>query len=155
MAKSIDRVRDAIASFDNDITIKQMPGSTRTAQDAANAIGCEVGQIVKSLIFETENGGLVLLLVSGKHNVDLKQFKNQFGQALKRADPQKVRKETGFAIGGVAPIGHLKQVDTWLDESLLAYDVLWAAAGAPNAVFSVTPKDLQTMTNGQLITADG
>jgi Cys-tRNA(Pro) deacylase len=155
MVKSIDRVRDAIASFDNDITIKQMPDSTRTAQDAANAIGCEVGQIVKSLIFETAHGDLVLLLVSGKHNVDLKQFKNQFGQALERADPQKVRKETGFAIGGVAPIGHLKQVDTWLDQSLLEYDVLWAAAGAPNAVFSVTPKDLQTMTNGQLFTADG
>ena len=87
--------------------------------------------------------------------MDLKQFKNQFGQALKRADPQEVRKETGFAIGGVAPIGHLKQIDTWLDEALLEYDVLWAAAGAPNAVFSVMPKDLQTMTNGHLFTADG
>ena len=155
MVKSIDRVRDAIASFDHDITIKQMPNSTRTAQDAANTIGCEVGQIVKSLIFESADGALVLLLVSGKHNVDLKQFRNQFGQALKRADPQEVRKETGFAIGGVAPIGHLKQIDTWLDEALLEYDVLWAAAGAPNAVFSVTPKDLQTMTNGHLFTADG
>lgn len=129
------------------IEIQIMDKSTRTAADAARACGCDVGQIVKSLIFEnTETGTLHLLLVSGRHNADLSFIADTYSLVLKRCDGRRVRNETGFAIGGVAPIGHLAPIPVSMDEALLVYDVVWAAAGRPDSIFSVEPKALANAT---------
>ena len=138
---SIDRVRQAARGLDLPIEIRVLTASTRTAVEAAAACGCELGQIVKSLVFEgTESGALVLLLVSGRNRVDESLAQAAIGEPLRGADPRRVRAETGFAIGGVAPIGQLGPLSVWLDEALLNYDTVWAAAGAPNAVFETSPK---------------
>ena len=139
----MERVDRAAKVLGLDVKPQVMPDTTRTAEDAANACNCEVGQIIKSLIFEREdNGALVLILVSGSNNADLGKLKTHFGAGLKRADPRKVRDQTGFAIGGVAPIGHLIDLETVMDKDLLQYSDVWAAAGKPNSVFNVSPKTL-------------
>lgn len=144
MSKSVKRVQAAAEAAGLDVEVVRMPDSTRTAEEAAAACGCEVAQIVKSLIFKgVESSKLKLLLVSGSNQVDLAKAAALAGEPLERADPKEVREITGFAIGGVAPIGHLVPVDTWIDESLLSFETVWAAAGAPNAVFEVSPKALK------------
>lgn len=147
MARSVNRVKAALTAAGLETEILTMPASTRTAEDAATACGCDVGQIVKSLVFQgTETGRLVLLLVSGRHQVDMDAAARSVGESLSRADAKRVRAETGFAIGGVAPLGHTAPIATWMDETLLEFDVIWAAAGAPNAVFRSHPADLQHAT---------
>ena len=127
-----------------------MGESTRTAEDAAKACGCEVARIVKSLIFAGERSGdLILLLVSGANQVDLTKAAEAVGEPLTRADANDVRARTGFAIGGVSPIGHLTAPKIWIDETLLGFETVWAAAGAPDAVFEVTPKALIDATGAQ------
>jgi prolyl-tRNA editing enzyme YbaK/EbsC (Cys-tRNA(Pro) deacylase) len=149
---SIDRVSNAARAAGQKIEIRQMPQSTRTAGEAAAACGCEIGQIVKSLIFAVaDTGELVLFLVSGANQVNLEKMKSTLGITLVRASPDAVRLETGFAIGGVAPIGHLKALQCWIDEDLLNYPVVWAAAGSPSAVFSIDPTALKVMTNARPI----
>jgi len=153
MSKSIKRVQQAARDLGLDMTVRRMPDSTRTAADAAHACGCAVGQIVKSLIFEgAETGALKLLLVSGANRVDLDRAAALVGELLARADAKRVREETGFAIGGVAPIGHLTPVDTYLDSALLDHAEVWAAAGAPDAVFAVSPRRLAEATGALTIT---
>ena len=149
MSKSVNRVRSAALAKGLTITIERMAASTRTAQEAATACGCEVAQIVKSLIFEgADSSELKLILVSGQHELNTAVIRRVVGESLNRADARRVREETGFAIGGVAPIGHLKPVETWIDDVLLNFDTVWAAAGAPNAVFQITPDDLVVATGG-------
>ncbi len=146
--RSTDRVRAALLSAGLPDTIVRMPSSTRTAEEAAKACGCAVGQIVKSLIFQAgEDGRLVLLLVSGANQVDLAAAQLVVGEKLERADPRLVRDRTGFAIGGVAPIGHLEPVPAFIDEDLMNFHVVWAAAGAPDAVFSAEPQQLVAASN--------
>ncbi|MEQ8442953.1 MAG: YbaK/EbsC family protein [Alphaproteobacteria bacterium] len=141
--KSIDRVRAAAEAAGLPVDIVTMPATTRTAEDAATACGCTVDRIVKSMIFEAEETGeLVLLLVSGRHNADLTHVQRKIGLTLKRADPTKVRDVTGFAIGGVSPIGHKSPIKAWIDTVLLGQETVWAAAGKPNAVFEAEPKAL-------------
>ena len=153
MSKSVKRVQRAAIDLEIDIDVKSMPQSTKTAQEAASACGCSVGQIVKSLVFEgKQTGKLILILVSGSHELDLEKVAEQLGEPLKRAHPKRIREETGFAIGGVAPIGHLNTLDSWIDKSLLSFDVVWAAAGAPNAVFEIKPKELQRITGATSFT---
>lgn len=143
MSKSVKRVERAAAEAGLDVAILRMPESTRTAADAAAACGCDVAQIVKSMIFVgAASGALKLVLVSGAHDLDLERSEALFGEGLERADPKRVRAETGFAIGGVSPIGHLAPLETWMDASLLAHERVWVAAGAPNAVFSIAPDAL-------------
>jgi prolyl-tRNA editing enzyme YbaK/EbsC (Cys-tRNA(Pro) deacylase) len=140
MAGSIDRVGQAARDAGLKIEIRRMGESTRTAEDAARQCGCAVGQIVKSLIFEgRETGRLVLFLVSGDRQLDLGKASALVGEELRRADPRRIRDETGFAIGGVSPIGHKTAIPAYADRTLLAYDVVWAAAGAHDAVFSSEP----------------
>lgn len=140
---SMARVLDAAERLGLDITLKTMAQSTRTAEEAARACGCAVGQIVKSLVFEdADTGGLVLLLVSGAHNADLGHISERYGLNLKRCDGRRVRDETGFAIGGVAPIGHLAPLPVYADEALMAHDAVWAAAGRPDSVFEVDARKL-------------
>ncbi len=152
MSKSVSRVEQAAQDAGVELIVLTMPDSTRTASDAAKACGCDVAQIMKSLIFEgADSGTLKLLLVSGANQVDLAAVSEQIGEPLGRADAKRVRKETGFAIGGVAPIGHLVPIATYIDAALLEHHEIWAAAGAPNAVFKIAPSVLVSMTGAQTI----
>lgn len=149
---SKERVAEAASRLGLDVEIKTMPASTRTAEDAAAACGCEVAQIVKSLIFERhDNQQLVLLLIAGHNRADMDLAAKVIGSSLDRADAKKVRAETGFAIGGVAPIGHLCEMAVYMDPAILTFDEVWAAAGAPNAVFRVTPDRLRDVTGATLL----
>ena len=151
MVGSIDRVTAAAADAGLAIEVKRMGASTRTAEEAADQCGCGVAQIVKSLVFQGEaSGRLFLFLVSGVNQLDLARAAALAGEALKRADPRHVRDETGFAIGGVAPIGHLIAISAFADETLLAYDRVWAAAGAHDAVFAAEPKALIEAAKAQV-----
>lgn len=149
---SIARVAKAAEALGLEVEIVRMAESTRTAEEAANACGCEVAQIVKSLIFEDKaNGRLTLLLVSGRHNADLNHLTAAHGLDLGRCDGRRVRDETGFAIGGVAPIGHKVDLPIYMDDALLSFDIVWAAAGRPDSVFSVDPKALAEKIGARII----
>lgn len=140
---SAAKVAMAAGSLGLSIAIRIMPATTRTAEEAAAACGTSVGQIVKSLIFEgQESGTPLLLLVSGKNRVDEKAVAARLGEGLKRPDAQRVRDITGFAIGGIPPLGHANALSAYIDPDLLAYDEVWAAAGTPNAVFPIDPNRL-------------
>lgn len=124
--------------------------TTRTAADAAAAIGCEVGQIVKSLIFRVApDGDAVLAFTSGANRVDEAKLRAAVGGELAKADADFVRQVTGYAIGGVAPFGYAHPAHTYIDEALFQYDQIWAAAGTPNAVFPLTAVELQQHTGGR------
>jgi prolyl-tRNA editing enzyme YbaK/EbsC (Cys-tRNA(Pro) deacylase) len=137
------RVEDEAARLGLAIAVRVMPTSTRTAAEAASACGCKVGRIVKSLVFAGRETGLpVLLLVSGSNRVDEAGVAAALGESVTRPDAAQVRAWTGFVIGGVAPFGHATSLPTYIDDDLLGYDVVWAAAGTSSAVFSVDPKAL-------------
>lgn len=133
--------------------VVEFPESTRTAVEAAAAIGCEVAQIAKSLIFKTKlTHRPVLVLASGPNRVNEKIIATEVGEEIVRADPDFVRDVTGFAIGGVSPIGHTKPIDlVFIDEDLLECGEIWAAAGTPHAVFNLTKEHLVTLTGGKII----
>ena len=123
--------------------------STRTAADAAAAVGCTVGQIAKSLIFRAvDSGRPVLAIASGSVRVDEARLAELLGESIGRADAEFVREQTGFAIGGVPPVGHRTESMIFIDENLLAFDTIWAAAGTPNAVFRLSPDALVELTGG-------
>ena len=149
---SIERVRAALAASGLALEAVELDASTRTAQEAADAIGCTVSQIVKSLVFRGEDTGeAILVLASGTNRVDEKRMAATAGEVLGRADADFVRAETGFAIGGVAPVGHIRPVKTFIDRDLQQYAEIWAAAGKPNAVFRLTPDDLIALTKGSIV----
>lgn len=126
--------------------------TTKTAADAAAAIGCEVGQIVKSLIFRTQDSGqAVLVLTAGSNRVSEPLVESVVGEKLGKADADFVRAATGYAIGGVPPFGYERLAHTYVDEVLLAYSEIWAAAGTPNAVFPLTPAELLKYTGAKAI----
>jgi prolyl-tRNA editing enzyme YbaK/EbsC (Cys-tRNA(Pro) deacylase) len=126
--------------------------STRTAQEAADRAGCELSQIVKSLIFRGKTSNKpILVLTCGANRVDEKRISKYAGESIARADADFVRSVTGFAIGGVPPIGHNQPMETYLDEDFLPYPTIWAAAGTPNAIFELTIADLQKMTGGTIV----
>lgn len=148
---SARRVQEALAALGQDFQVREFPASTRTAEDAAAAIGCTVGQIAKSLVFRGgDSGRPVLIVASGSHRVDERKAAALLGEPVGRADAAFVRERTGFAIGGVPPVGHLEPPLTLIDESLLDHAEIWAAAGTPNAVFKLTPGDLVTITGGRV-----
>lgn len=146
------KVQDALSALGFSLQVVELPASTRTAVEAAQAVGCGVGQIVKSLVFKGEHSSRpILILVSGANRVDVEKAALSTGEPLGKADADFVRQHTGFVIGGVPPIGHAEELDTYIDEDLLQYDLIWAAAGTPNAVFSLRPADLPAMTRGKVI----
>ena len=150
MHPTAQKVADAAQKLSLNITIKEFETSTRTAEDAANSIGCTVAQIVKSLLFVV-NGQPTLVLVSGPNRLDEKKLAALCGvgrKKIKRADADIVRQATGFAIGGVPPFGHQTKLPTNNDEDFWQFDVIWAAAGTPNAVFDITPDELVKITDG-------
>ena len=151
MSKSLNRVKRALAEAGLDCEVLEMPGETRTAAQAAAAAGCEIDQIAKSIIFRGEHTGhVVLFLTAGGNQVSAEKASAVAGQPLGKADADLIRAETGFAIGGVAPIGHLIEVPAFLDPRLLDFGTVWAAAGTPRHIFSVNPVDLQRVTGAQL-----
>ena len=148
---TVRRVQEALEALGLGHEIVDLGLSARTAADAAGAVGCRVDQIAKSLVFRLRESGRPLLVVaSGAHRVNETRVAAIVGEALDRADADFVRAETGFTIGGVAPVGHLKPVVTVIDEHLLTFEQIWAAAGHPNMVFRLRPADLVTMTGGRV-----
>jgi prolyl-tRNA editing enzyme YbaK/EbsC (Cys-tRNA(Pro) deacylase) len=150
--KSTERVRAAAEAAGLTLSIHAMPQTTRTAADAAAACGTSVAQIVKSLVFrKAESGEPVLVLVSGANRVDQTAIKAAIGEALTRIDADAVRALTGFAIGGVAPLGSLTPLATFIDADLMRFETVWAAAGAPDAVFEADPKVLAEAAGAKVI----
>jgi prolyl-tRNA editing enzyme YbaK/EbsC (Cys-tRNA(Pro) deacylase) len=150
--RSTDRVKAAAEAAGLAVDIRTMPQSTRTAKEAAAACGASVAQIVKSLVFrKAESGKPVLLLVSGANRVDQQAVREEIGEALERMDAAAVREVTGFAIGGVAPLGSLTPLDTFIDADLLAFDMVFAAAGASDAIFGADPRALADAAGAAVI----
>jgi len=152
LSSSAQKVQDVLVSRGFNCNVIEFSESTRTAQEAADRAGCSLGQITKSLIFKglTTNTP-ILVLTSGSNRVDEKRISEYAGQPIARADADFVRSVTGFAIGGVPPLGHAQEMETFLDEDLLQYATIWAAAGTPNAIFELAPSDLQKMTGGKVV----
>ena len=130
--------------------VLEFDASTRTAADAAAAIGCTVAQIAKSLVFRAESGASVLVIASGVNRVDEKKAAAVLGEPIARAEGDFVREATGFAIGGVPPVAHAIAPVVLIDEALMSFEEIWAAAGTPNAVFRLTPADLVALTGGTI-----
>ncbi|HMK79647.1 MAG TPA: YbaK/EbsC family protein [Xanthobacteraceae bacterium] len=149
---SARKVQEAATALGLPIEVRQMAESTRTAQEAAAACGVTVGQIVKSLVFlGATSGRPYLLLVSGSNRVNEKGVAQHLGEKLQRPDADAVRALTGYVIGGIPPFGHASALATYMDRDLLQYDVVWAAAGTPKAVFRTVPAKLQAATGAVVI----
>ena len=146
MSKSLTRVTRALADAGVAVQINEMPDTTRTAPEAAAAAGVVLDQIVKSILFQGASGRLYLFLTAGGNQVDAARAASLSGEALHRADAATVRDVTGFAIGGVAPVGHLTPLPVWLDPRLLEFAKVWAAAGTPRHIFAIAPHDLHRIT---------
>jgi prolyl-tRNA editing enzyme YbaK/EbsC (Cys-tRNA(Pro) deacylase) len=152
LSPSAQKVDDALRTLGYHFNIIEHGESTRTAQEAAERAGCELGQIVKSLIFKGKvSGKPILVLTSGANRVDEKRISEYAGEAIGRADADFVRAVTGFAIGGVPPVGHIQKMETYLDEDFLQYETIWAAAGNPNAIFELPTQALHAMTDAKVI----
>lgn len=143
MSKSLKRVKAVLDAAGVATDLREMPGETRTAQQAADAVGCALDQIAKSIIFRGETSGrAVLFLTAGGNQVDPDKASAVAGEALGKADAALIRAQTGFAIGGVAPVGHLEEIRAFFDPRLSDFEHVWAAAGTPRHVFSITPATL-------------
>jgi len=152
LSPSAKKVQAALQSLGYHHQIIEHEETTRTAEEAAATIGCEVGQIVKSLIFKTkQTSKAILVIASGSNQVDEKIIRREIGEKIGRADAEFVREQTGFAIGGVPPVGLIQNLLTFIDEDLLEYNEIWAAAGSPNAVFKMTPNELMEMSDGKVM----
>ncbi|MEJ2002595.1 MAG: YbaK/EbsC family protein [Maritimibacter sp.] len=151
MSKSLKRVRRALEDAGLAVEILEMAEGTRTAADAASAAGCEIDQIVKSIIFRGEaDGRAVLFLTAGGNQVDAAKASALAGEALGKADAALIRAQTGFAIGGVAPIGHLSPIRAFFDPRLMDFDKIWAAAGTPRHVFAAEPHEIQQISGAEV-----
>ena len=149
---STAQVQQALRECGLSTVVREMPASTRTAKEAAEAIGCGVGQIAKSLVFRgRESGRPLLVIVSGTNRVNEPGFAALVGEPIERAAPDFVRETTGYAIGGIPPVGLLRPMSVWMDRDLLVYEQIWAAAGTPYAVFSIPPKELQRVSGAALV----
>jgi prolyl-tRNA editing enzyme YbaK/EbsC (Cys-tRNA(Pro) deacylase) len=153
LSKSAENVQRALAEKGLKLEVLELEASTRTANDAARTIGCQVRQIVKSLLFRTkETERPIVLLVSGKNRLNEEAIQRNIGEKIIKADANFTREITGFAIGGIPPLGHSNPISlVYIDEELLQYETLWAAAGTPFALFSLPAKDLQKVTGGMIL----
>jgi len=147
MSKSLARVTAALREAGLDARPVEMSAETRTAEQAAAAAGCALDQIVKSILFQGDSGRLYLFLTAGGNRVDAALASALAGEPLGRADGQTVRNITGFAIGGVAPLGHLTPLPVWIDPRLMEFPLVWAAAGTPRHIFPASPGDLIRAAN--------
>ena len=152
MSDSVERVRAALLAAGHADTITMFPDGTRTAQDAARAVGCTVAQIAKSVVLRAGEQ-VVLVVASGANRVDLAKISARLGRPIKPADGRWVRDVTGFAIGGVAPVGHTSPPRIFIDADLMALDPVWAAAGSPRHAFRTSAAELLRMTGGEIVDA--
>lgn len=151
LSPTAQKVQDLLIARGFDCTVIEFAESTRTAQEAADRAGCSLGQITKSMIFKGKNSSKpILVLTSGANRVNEKLISTYSGEPIVRADADFVRTVTGFAIGGVPPLGHSQPMETFVDEDLLQYPTIWAAAGTPNAIFELTPGALLELTAGHV-----
>jgi len=151
LSPSASRVQSALAQAGLSLRVRELPASTRTAAEAATAVGSSVAQIIKSLVFRGKHSGqAILILASGVNRVDEARVAAAIGEPIERATPEFVREQTGFAIGGVAPVGHTNPLRTLIDADLFQHAELWAAAGTPHAVFPLTPDELCRLAPGAI-----
>ena len=146
----MSRFDDWLSTTDFGVTVRRFPEGTRTAGDAARAVGCDVGQIVKSLVFAA-GGRPVVALVSGANRLDEGRLGAAAGTPVAKADAAIAREATGYAIGGVPPFGHATDVPVFMDRDLLSHDVVWAAAGRPDSVFEIEPERLRELSNATVL----
>ncbi|MCL6610941.1 MAG: YbaK/EbsC family protein [Peptococcaceae bacterium] len=152
LSKGAQKVQSVLNQFGLELTVIEFPESTRTSREAAEAIGCEVGQIAKSLIFKGKDSHMpVLVIASGKNRVNEKMIQKYVGEKIEKADAAFVLEQTGYAIGGVPPVGHKHHLEPLIDEDLMEYAEIWSAAGTPHAVFKLTPGDLLSITRGKVV----
>lgn len=152
LSESAQKVQDAINRLGLTCEVMELPDSTRTAQEAAQAIGCRVEQIAKSLVFQGRKSNRpILVIASGANRVNEKRLRDLVSEPVRKADADFVREHTGYAIGGIPPVGHTEWIETFLDEDLLKLGEIWAAAGTPHAVFKLTAEDLVKMTQGKVV----
>lgn len=152
LSKSAKSVQEALQAKGIDARVVELPDSTRTAEEAAKAIGCLVGQIVKSLIFCTiHTRRPVLVLASGPNRVNEKKIAQYVGEDIAKATADFTREVTGFAIGGIPPVGHKQSIPTYIDEDLMNYQEIWAAAGTPHAVFNLHSSQLVELVSGEIV----
>jgi Cys-tRNA(Pro) deacylase len=152
LSASAQKVQDALRERGFSAPVVELSVSTRTAKEAAQAIGCRVEQIVKSLVFKgKQTNKPILVVASGQNRVNEKRLGELADEPIAKADADFVRQHTGFVVGGVPPVGHKEPLTTFIDEDLLQFSEIWAAAGTPFAVFQLTPTDLQAMTGGQVV----
>lgn len=146
MSKSVDRVSACLAEHGVPSRIHDMGSSARTAVEAASEIGCDLNQIVKSMVFTgNRSGDIFMFLTAGGKRISMEQAEEVAGEPISRADPNTVRRKTGFSIGGVAPIAHVIDTRKYIDRNILGFRQVWAAAGTPTHVFSIDPNDLVTL----------
>lgn len=152
MSSAAQRVQDALRALGLSYEVTESAQPARTAAEAARAVGCDVAQIAKSLVFKTAGTGrAVLVITSGANRVNEWRIGVLLKEALDKAPAAFVREHAGFAIGGIPPVGHAKPMETFIDEDLLQHEAIWAAGGTPNALFRLTPADLVKMTGGRVI----
>ncbi len=152
LQSNAQKVQDVLTALGFSYQVVELSDTTRSAQEAAQAIGCQVAQIAKSLVFKTKHTNMpVLVVASGINRVNEKQLEEYISEPIEKANAKFVREKTGFAIGGVPPVGHKEQLKAFIDADLLQYEEIWAAAGHPHAVFKLTPEDLKIMTKGQVV----
>jgi prolyl-tRNA editing enzyme YbaK/EbsC (Cys-tRNA(Pro) deacylase) len=151
-ARATERVQSALDAAGIEARVVELAASTRTAAEAASAIGCGVAQIAKSLVFRgAESGEAILVIASGTNRVNEKTIATLAGEPIAKADADFVRERTGYAIGGVPPVGHTSPLRTFIDRDLLQFDRIWAAAGTPHAVFELTPSQLTNLVTGAIV----
>jgi len=151
LSPTAQKIQDLLNTLGYNYTVIEHAESTRTALEAAERAGGELGQIVKSLIFKGKRSGTpILVLTSGANRVNEKRIREYAGEGIGKADADFVRAVTGYAIGGVPPLGHVQEIETYLDEDFLQFETVWAAAGTPNAIFELKTSDLQKMTGGKV-----
>jgi prolyl-tRNA editing enzyme YbaK/EbsC (Cys-tRNA(Pro) deacylase) len=153
LSESAQKVQDALDRQGVRCEVVELPGSTKTAQEAAQAVGCRVEQIAKSLVFQCKTTKRpVLVVASGANRVNEKKLRDLLSEPVRKADADFVREHTGFAIGGVPPAGLAKPMEIFIDEDLFRCEEIWAAAGTPHAVFKLTAADLVKITQGKVVT---
>lgn len=152
LSPTAQKIQDILQSLGYNYTVIEYTESTRTAVEAAERAGCELGQIVKTLIFKGKvSGKPIIVLTSGVNRVDEKRIREYAGEGIGKADADFVRAVTGYAIGGVPPVGYVQEIETYMDEDFLQYETVWAAGGTPNAIFELKTSDLQKMTAAKIV----
>jgi len=150
LSKKSQMVQQALNEHNLTLDVIELDASTRTAQDAANAVGCDIGQICKSLVFRSGDTP-VLFLVSGKNQLNVAQVSAHLGISLEKADAGFTKQKTGYSIGGIPPVAHTNPITTYIDRTLLSYQHIWAAAGTPHSVFKLESELLPVLTGGSVI----